>query len=53
VPHIYIDAPQYAALLDPQMREGYRQRGSDPDKLIDLCIEVRNPTDKSLILTHI
>ena len=39
---IQIDAPQYAALLDPQMREGYRQRGSDPDKLIDTCIEMDN-----------
>src|SRR6266567_3200765 len=25
--YVQIDAPQYAALLDPQMREGYRQRG--------------------------
>lgn len=40
--YIQIDAPQYAALLDPQMREGYRQRGSDPDRLIDLCIEMDN-----------
>jgi len=40
--YIQIDAPQYAALLDPQMRDGYRQRGSDPDKLIDLCIEMDN-----------
>lgn len=40
--YIQIDAPQYAALLDPQMREGYRQRGNDPDKLIDLCIEMDN-----------
>jgi len=40
--YIQIDAPQYAALLDPQMREGYRQRGSDPDKLIDVCIEMDN-----------
>jgi 5-methyltetrahydropteroyltriglutamate--homocysteine methyltransferase len=40
--YIQIDAPQYAALLDPQMREGYRQRGNDPDKLIDLCIELDN-----------
>src|SRR5437763_1487460 len=37
-----IDAPQYAALLDPQMREGYRQRGSDPDKIIDQCIAMDN-----------
>ena len=40
--YIQIDAPQYAALLDPEMREGYRQRGSDPDKLIDLCIDLDN-----------
>ncbi len=40
--YIQIDAPQYAALLDPQMREGYRQRGSDPDMLIDQCIELDN-----------
>ncbi len=40
--YIQIDAPQYAALLDPQMREGYRQRGNDPDKLIDVCIELDN-----------
>jgi 5-methyltetrahydropteroyltriglutamate--homocysteine methyltransferase len=40
--YIQIDAPQYAALLDPQMREGYRQRGNDPDKLIDHCIEMDN-----------
>jgi 5-methyltetrahydropteroyltriglutamate--homocysteine methyltransferase len=36
--YIQIDA----ALLDPEMREGYRQRGSDPEKLIDLCIEMDN-----------
>jgi methionine synthase II (cobalamin-independent) len=40
--YIQIDAPQYAALLDPQMREGYRQRGNDPDKMIDVCIEMDN-----------
>jgi 5-methyltetrahydropteroyltriglutamate--homocysteine methyltransferase len=40
--YIQIDAPQYAALLDPDMREGYRQRGSDPDTLIDTCIEMDN-----------
>ncbi len=38
--YIQIDAPQYA--VDPQMREGYRQRGNDPDKLIDVCIELDN-----------
>jgi 5-methyltetrahydropteroyltriglutamate--homocysteine methyltransferase len=40
--YIQIDAPQYAALLDPQIREGYRQRGSDPEQLIDRCIELDN-----------
>ena len=40
--YIQIDAPQYAALLDETMREGYRQRGSDPDKMIEACIELDN-----------
>jgi 5-methyltetrahydropteroyltriglutamate--homocysteine methyltransferase len=40
--YIQIDAPQYAALLDPTMREGYRQRGNDPDVMIDRCIEMDN-----------
>jgi methionine synthase II (cobalamin-independent) len=40
--YIQIDAPQYAALLDPTLRDGYRQRGSDPDRLIDACIEMDN-----------
>ena len=40
--YIQIDAPQYAALLDPTIREGYRQRGSDPDRVIDTCIEMDN-----------
>jgi 5-methyltetrahydropteroyltriglutamate--homocysteine methyltransferase len=40
--YIQIDAPQYAALLDESIREGYRQRGSDPDRLIDVCIELDN-----------
>jgi len=40
--YIQIDGPQYGALLDAKMREGYRQRGSDPEKLIDLCIELDN-----------
>jgi 5-methyltetrahydropteroyltriglutamate--homocysteine methyltransferase len=46
--YIQIDAPQYAALLDPKMREGYRQRGSDPEELIDRCIEL----DNSIIQGH-
>jgi 5-methyltetrahydropteroyltriglutamate--homocysteine methyltransferase len=40
--YIQIDAPQYAALLDETIREGYRQRGSDPDTLLDTCIELDN-----------
>ncbi len=40
--YIQLDAPQYAALLDPEIREGYRTRGNDPDKLLDRCIELDN-----------
>jgi 5-methyltetrahydropteroyltriglutamate--homocysteine methyltransferase len=40
--YIQIDGPQYGALLDANMREGYRQRGSDPEELIDRCIEMDN-----------
>src|SRR5579862_7199244 len=40
--YIQIDSPQYAALLDPTLREGYRQRGNDPDRLLDLSTEMDN-----------
>jgi 5-methyltetrahydropteroyltriglutamate--homocysteine methyltransferase len=40
--YIQIDAPQYAALLDETIREGYRKRGSDPDRMLDACIELDN-----------
>jgi 5-methyltetrahydropteroyltriglutamate--homocysteine methyltransferase len=40
--YVQIDAPQYAALLDPELREGYRQRGSDPEQMIDTTIEMDN-----------
>lgn len=40
--YIQIDAPQYAGLLDPQIREGYRQRGNDPERLLERCIELDN-----------
>lgn len=40
--HVQIDAPQYAALLDETLREGYRQRGADPDRMLDACIELDN-----------
>ena len=40
--YVQLDAPQYAGLIDPAIREGYRQRGSDPDRLLDRCIELDN-----------
>src|SRR3954468_12905504 len=40
--YVQIDAPQYAALLDEKIRDGYRQRGSDPDKMLDACIDLDN-----------
>ncbi|HKD01129.1 MAG TPA: cobalamin-independent methionine synthase II family protein [Terriglobales bacterium] len=40
--YIQIDSPQYTALLDPTLRDGYRQRGSDPDRLLDISIEMDN-----------
>src|SRR5436305_6014226 len=40
--YVQIDALQYAALLDPKIRAGYRERGSDPEQLIDRCIELDN-----------
>ena len=40
--YVQIDAPQYAALLDETIREGYRKRGNDPDKMLDACIELDN-----------
>ena len=40
--YIQLDAPQYAGLLDPAIREGYRQRGTDPERLLDRCIDLDN-----------
>src|SRR3954452_5739787 len=40
--YVQIDAPQYAGLLDETIREGYRQRGSDPDRMLDATIELDN-----------
>jgi 5-methyltetrahydropteroyltriglutamate--homocysteine methyltransferase len=40
--YVQIDAPQYAGLLDETIREGYRQRGSDPDQMLDATIELDN-----------
>jgi len=38
--YIQLDAPQYAGLLDPAIREGYRRRGNDPDELLARCIVI-------------
>src|SRR5262249_40893881 len=40
--YIQVDAPQYAGLVDPEIREGYRRRGNDPDRLLERCIELDN-----------
>jgi 5-methyltetrahydropteroyltriglutamate--homocysteine methyltransferase len=40
--YVQIDAPQYAALLDETIRAGYHERGSDPDRMLDACIELDN-----------
>jgi 5-methyltetrahydropteroyltriglutamate--homocysteine methyltransferase len=40
--YIQIDAPQYGALLDPQMRQGYQERGNDIDEMIDRTIDLDN-----------
>jgi 5-methyltetrahydropteroyltriglutamate--homocysteine methyltransferase len=40
--YIQLDSPQYGALTDPENRELFRQRGSDPDRLIDAGIEMDN-----------
>ncbi len=40
--YIQLDSPQYGALTDPEIRELFRQRGSDPDQLIDAGIEMDN-----------
>jgi 5-methyltetrahydropteroyltriglutamate--homocysteine methyltransferase len=40
--YIQIDAPQYAALLDESIRAGYRQRGADIERMIDMSVELDN-----------
>ncbi len=40
--YVQFDAPQYAALLDPVIREAYRLRGLDPDRMVDLAVELDN-----------
>ena len=40
--YIQMDAPPYTLLLDPATREGFRRRGTDPERLLDLGIEMDN-----------
>ena len=40
--YVQVDSPQYGALLNPEIRRGYLDRGSDPDWLLDQCIELDN-----------
>jgi len=40
--YVQVDAPQYAALLDPELRRGYEERGNNPDQMLDACIELDN-----------
>jgi 5-methyltetrahydropteroyltriglutamate--homocysteine methyltransferase len=40
--YIQVDAPHYTGLADMAMRERYRQRGFDPDRLLAQCIELDN-----------
>jgi 5-methyltetrahydropteroyltriglutamate--homocysteine methyltransferase len=40
--YVQIDAPQYAALLDEKIRDGYRQRGADPDRMLAASVELDN-----------
>jgi 5-methyltetrahydropteroyltriglutamate--homocysteine methyltransferase len=40
--YVQIDAPQYAALLDEKIREGYRRRGADPDRMLAASVEMDN-----------
>jgi 5-methyltetrahydropteroyltriglutamate--homocysteine methyltransferase len=40
--YIQVDAPQYAGLIDPGIREGYRQRRSDPDRMLQRSIALDN-----------
>ena len=40
--YIQIDGPAYGSLVDERMRQGYRDRGADPDHLLDEAIELDN-----------
>jgi 5-methyltetrahydropteroyltriglutamate--homocysteine methyltransferase len=40
--YIQLDGPAYGSLVDERMRQGYRERGADPDRLLDEAIEMDN-----------
>ncbi len=40
--YIQLDAPMYASLLDANMRAWHQTCGNDPDRLLDVCIEMDN-----------
>ncbi|HZU12315.1 MAG TPA: cobalamin-independent methionine synthase II family protein [Chloroflexota bacterium] len=40
--YIQVDGPAYGSLVDERMRQGYRERGADPDRLLDEAIELDN-----------
>jgi 5-methyltetrahydropteroyltriglutamate--homocysteine methyltransferase len=40
--YIQIDGPAYGSLVDEQMRQGFRERGADPNRLLDEAIEMDN-----------
>ncbi|MGI9557193.1 MAG: cobalamin-independent methionine synthase II family protein, partial [Solirubrobacterales bacterium] len=40
--YVQLDAPQYGALLDPEMRQEFRERGNDPDRMIDAGVDMDN-----------
>jgi 5-methyltetrahydropteroyltriglutamate--homocysteine methyltransferase len=46
--YIQLDGPAYGSLVDERMRQGYRDRGADPDRLLDEAIEL----DNSVIAGH-
>jgi 5-methyltetrahydropteroyltriglutamate--homocysteine methyltransferase len=40
--YIQLDGPAYGSLVDERMRQGYRDRGADPDHLLDEAVELDN-----------
>lgn len=40
--YVQLDGPSYGSLVDERMRQGFRDRGADPDSLLDEAIELDN-----------